>query len=587
MSEVTVKANTQTMMLTRKATAKDVEMKLKQALLDLKAARDLNSQLLQEREDSEKEIIKTIEKNSELKSELADLHLKYIDVAHNCSRMQDTITSFTECNNTHEQALNRINDLEISLCEAQKSVLKLENENIFNSKGNHSQSLFDELLDCSSDIIDNQSYGNILVNNSQCSFAEVTESSLNINETSAGNGDLASNKSLCKNVHNFGSVKKLKKYIKIKRYISRTQKLVNRQNHLQKHMKLRKERILLINKLKLFNDSTIKRNNEHNRDSHDIMSKIENLDKSLKFIYDSIKDLSHKHLNYQIVAANDMVDMCNFNAERFESLSKKRTCCLNDHSFKTGMSGSPALGKQKHDIGRSDTLTCHYDSKCTLDHSAQTVDSQSSMISSVVAKPEYIIHQPNYQGNRDSSPHTLVFTDEIGKDFSAILNNKLRGSVFNKCMPGASLQQIVTAVCSAKVNKNTSIVLFVGNSLALQTKDIIDSFTQLTQIDCKKLTWCTFPYSKSLHDNQNNKIYKLNNMIHHMISRHSSDFKLFDSNLFIKTFYLTKDKMYLARRCRHNVATLLANNINLVCSDKTVTNSSTTKGTEANSFLGV
>lgn len=568
--------------MTRKATAKDVEMKLKQTLLDLKATKDLNINLLQERDDSEKEIMKIIGKNSELKSELADLHLKYLDIVDNCSQMQDVITSFTECNSTHEQALKRISDLEMSLCEAHATILKLENESCNNVKVNHSQSLFDELLSCNSDILENQSHGNSFINN-QSYFEELTDR-LNVMDSPVCKKESALNKSLCKNNHNFRSVKKLKKYIRVKRYISKTQKLVNRQNHLQKHMSLRKERIQLLNKLKLYSNSTIDRNDKHDSDSHIIINKIDNLERSLKSMYDNISDLSHKHLNYQIVAANDMVDMCNYNAERFESLNKKRTCCVADHSYNTG---GPVLEKQEIGTERSESSTCPCDNFYTPDHSAPTSDSQFPFNCSVVALPEVAIDQPQYHEEIRNSAHTLVFTDEIGKDFGSILNNHTRGSVLNKCMPGATLQQIVTEVCSANVNSNTSIVLLVGDSLALQTKHIVDSFTRLSQIDCKKLTWCTFPYSKSLNDNQNNKIYKLNNMLHHMISRHSGDFQLFDSNLFIKNFFLTKDNMYLSRRCKHNIATLLANNINIECNDKTVTNSSTTKGTEANSFLGM
>ncbi|XP_047039921.1 uncharacterized protein LOC124644531 isoform X2 [Helicoverpa zea] len=66
--------------MTRKATAKDMEVKLKLALEKLKTSEELCQQLLRERDDSEEEIQKIISKNSELKSQLAELHIQYMDV---------------------------------------------------------------------------------------------------------------------------------------------------------------------------------------------------------------------------------------------------------------------------------------------------------------------------------------------------------------------------------------------------------------------------------------------------------------------------------------------------------------------------
>ncbi|XP_063833872.1 uncharacterized protein LOC135083038 [Ostrinia nubilalis] len=107
---------------------KDMEVKLRQALLDLKASREVSDQLLREREDSEQEIQKVVNRNSQLKNELAELHGKYLDLAEQCLKLQQTVNSFSECNNTHEQALDRIHDLEKSLCESHKTIKSMEEE---------------------------------------------------------------------------------------------------------------------------------------------------------------------------------------------------------------------------------------------------------------------------------------------------------------------------------------------------------------------------------------------------------------------------------------------------------------------------
>lgn len=65
---------------TRKATVKDMEVKLKDTLEELKTSKELCGQLLRERDESEEEIQNIINKNSGLKSQLAELHIQYMDV---------------------------------------------------------------------------------------------------------------------------------------------------------------------------------------------------------------------------------------------------------------------------------------------------------------------------------------------------------------------------------------------------------------------------------------------------------------------------------------------------------------------------
>ncbi|XP_046976328.1 uncharacterized protein LOC124542420 [Vanessa cardui] len=57
--------------MTRKTSMKDMEAKFQLTLKELQSSKELNRQLLQEREDSEEEIQKIVNKNTELKSELA------------------------------------------------------------------------------------------------------------------------------------------------------------------------------------------------------------------------------------------------------------------------------------------------------------------------------------------------------------------------------------------------------------------------------------------------------------------------------------------------------------------------------------
>ncbi|XP_075990548.1 uncharacterized protein LOC142986144 [Anticarsia gemmatalis] len=81
-------------MMTRKATAKDTENKLKLALLELKKCKDENSLLLRERVDCEEEIKEVNHKVVSLKGELAELHIENMDLLDQRDRLQQEVNSF-------------------------------------------------------------------------------------------------------------------------------------------------------------------------------------------------------------------------------------------------------------------------------------------------------------------------------------------------------------------------------------------------------------------------------------------------------------------------------------------------------------
>ncbi|XP_047991407.1 ecdysone oxidase-like [Leguminivora glycinivorella] len=87
---------------TRKATARQLEMQLKTTAQDLHESRALSKQLLEEREESEVELQKVINKNSELRRELADNDVQLTDARGEVDRLQGTIDTFNQCASTHE-----------------------------------------------------------------------------------------------------------------------------------------------------------------------------------------------------------------------------------------------------------------------------------------------------------------------------------------------------------------------------------------------------------------------------------------------------------------------------------------------------
>ncbi|RVE40516.1 hypothetical protein evm_014834 [Chilo suppressalis] len=66
-------------MMTRKATAQNTDLKLRQTLEELKLIKETCSQLLRERDESETKIKKIIDKNTQLKKELSQLHSQHVE----------------------------------------------------------------------------------------------------------------------------------------------------------------------------------------------------------------------------------------------------------------------------------------------------------------------------------------------------------------------------------------------------------------------------------------------------------------------------------------------------------------------------
>ncbi|CAG9790344.1 unnamed protein product [Diatraea saccharalis] len=118
---------------------------------ELKDSKDTCNQLLQERDESEEEIKRIIGRNSQLKSELGELHTEHIEVMHQRDHFKDALSTLKEELNTHEMVLNRITELEQELNLANNKIeLLLEQQKEHEAK--YTQSLFEELVASPGDI---------------------------------------------------------------------------------------------------------------------------------------------------------------------------------------------------------------------------------------------------------------------------------------------------------------------------------------------------------------------------------------------------------------------------------------------------
>ncbi|XP_048484634.1 uncharacterized protein LOC125490205 [Plutella xylostella] len=198
-------------MTTRKVQSRDLEIQLRTALEDLKASRDLSSQLMAERQDNEKEIDSLLKKNSDLKNDIAEMDIQYQDLQGKCDELQIVLRSYKECQDLHEAALSKIYSLEQQLAEAHAEIQQI-NEAHASEETDKTMALYDEL---------------VTLHPTPMPTIDLTTPRKSTNITGAN---------------------RLKKYIKIKKYIRKSERALKKH---KTHLPLTKDRVrlqLLVNK---------------------------------------------------------------------------------------------------------------------------------------------------------------------------------------------------------------------------------------------------------------------------------------------------------------------------------------------------
>lgn len=490
--------------MTRKASTKDLESKLKQALHKLKSSQDLCKQLLQEREDSEVEISTIIKKNSDLKNELAELHTNYLDVVAQRDQLNDVVGTFDQCSIEHERALDRISELEIELQEAKASTLTLNKQKECNELQKIS-CLYDELVDCNAQqflkpvVID-------LTKDDSCARQDIQNIS-------------------------FSTHNKLKKYIKLNKFIKKTNRMINFKFSAKKMITLRNDNSKLIKKLECYNNKLKQSRYMYDLDTLQLQSEIDSLHSSLRALSEKYES-SQNEIREHILAANNLVDLCNYNVERFESLTNKHSCgCAVMESTESSVTQTICNSEVVGDSGMHTLLNKN-------------------------------LHVKNY--SRSSPYNIIVISDKLGQGFGSLLNYHF-SNVFNACSPGVSYQPNIDKIMSMNVNEHSTIVLLHGNSLSVGRQDVVKSIENLLKLHSKskcKFVICSFPYSSCLTDRQNRYIYNLNMTLYNATQHHSDAIFYLDLNKFIyNSCKLTEDTLYLPLYFKKQIATLVAYNI--------------------------
>lgn len=323
----------------------------------------------------------------------------------------------------------------------------------------------------------------------------------------------------CKSVRVVTSKNKLKKYIKINKYIVKTQKMVKRQKFFIKNVKLNRERLNLLKQLDMYSFSLEQSTRRYKIDTENMQSKLDHLQDKLNSMTSKYNTSEHLMREY-VLAMNDLVD--------------------------------------------SQTNNCEH---CQLTSNVQTPDHLLTACDTTLTQTCVDLHTPVIGSNIESEPtynDIIMFSDEIGRDLGHLISAEYPGQkIINNCMPGCSLYHIMKEIIKCNFNPDTSLLIFIGNRGNLNKGELLQYHRTLCNLNLRKIVLFTFPYSRSLPQEENFSRFNINMTLHNL-TYNNNVFQLIDINNYIDDyFYLTKDryhveKYYLTNYCKRQIAMSLA-----------------------------
>lgn len=484
---------------------------LKSTLHELKQCKAINEQLLIEREESEKEVLLIVNKQKNMKGEMTELHNQLLDVTGDRDRLQCLVDSFDRDGSALEVALGRITTLEKELRDARDEICLLHTT-IDSLKTAQTQALFEELVP--------PPVAPVISPTDQ-------QPTVTIDLT------CDSPKNCLKSVTTMSCSKnKLKKYVRLNNYIKKTQKLVNKNKILCKNVNCSKERVELINEIENCRFSLEKNTEKYECDTRRLQSEMIILNSSLESISRKYES-AQKEIKEHVSAVDSLLEISKYNYDTFISLTNNHNCdCKRTPPDCSAPAVCPAATDQL-----ADQLT-----------QAPSVDSGTDT--------DNVDKSPSF-----SQTKYVMYSDDLGKGMGLQLGRQRVGQeIINNCMPGATYIQILNKVLSSRFLEPTTLIILIGRRENTCKKDIIRYFSQLNSLqNVIKVILFSFPFSQTLSQEENNKRYNCNMIMHTLTCRHSDKFHLIDTNIFIgKYFYLTNDRYRLSKFYMRQIAELLS-----------------------------
>lgn len=511
---------------TRAAVARQLEDNLKVTLLELKKCQATNEQLLAEREDSEKEVLLIINKNLQLKNEMAEMHGRLLDVTGERDQLQRLVDGFDQSSSTFEDSLRRISLLEKELRAAHNEITSLQGT-IEDLKSVQTQTLFEELITpptlpppvVISAVSPSQQYPTI---------------------------DLTSDTSINSiSITNFNCSIKTKTCVKINNYIKKTRKLINRNKRFCKNLNCSKERISLINEIESYRISLENNLKSYECDTRRLQSEMLTLKSSLEHISGKY-DTAQKEIKEHVLATNSLLQFCKKNHYTSQSL----------------------IDNHQNDCVK--TLTsCSAAAVCPVADQTQLTLTQAPLIDTDNGTAFSLPMQTEQQNN------IVMFSDELGKNMGLQLSKRIGQPVLNNCIPGATYLTILKSVLASQLSENTILIIFIGRRENATKKDMAKCLSEINSLkNVKKVILFAFPFCQNHVGHENIIRHHCNLYLHTLTCRNSDKFHFIDTNNFIgKYFYTRKDRYCLSKYYTRQIAELLSyyiiNSANLLANKTT------------------
>lgn len=491
-------------MMTRSIKSRQVDEQLRIALEQLKNIREKYDILLQESEQNEEEMLSVISKNTDLKKQLSQLFIEHSEALEINQKLQDTINTFSQCSDEFCDSLKITAELRHKLAEADDCISDLRSE-LCKLKEQQPQSLYSELV---------QSEPSLVAVDTALNFDITTIDLTGSDAETSERSQLV----LSKN--------KLRKYVKINKLIYKTQRKL-RNYKSQEYIKfICKQRTSLSHQVAVLTEQSQQIHHKHMEEIECLSTQINNLKSSLENITLNY-ELAQRDISEHVLAMDNLIDTCNYNQQRFDSLTMQYAECKCSAS---GCQELPHVEIQKHNVSILSVL-----------------ESQSNDI--MRAAPICLPTTASSQVSREDKIKIKIFSDELGKQMGVALHDLCFGQhVINYCMPGANPAQIFDKILNTTHCLNTVIIIMLGRRENVNQKQILHYVEQVNMLNIKKIIMFTFPYLQDLPTenkirfNINNAIYNAFDNNNCILTSKKYAFKLIDLNNIIKFRYLRTSK---------------------------------------------
>ncbi|XP_047995491.1 arp2/3 complex-activating protein rickA-like [Leguminivora glycinivorella] len=469
-------------------TRRDVIMaRMKQLQEELKLANEFNKKLLQEQEESEQEIERVVRTNTSLKNQLANQDVEYEDLQGQRDELQAVVERFQHCQEIHEQALQRIRDLEQQLQESDsKRYCKYCSGNSAPAENNLSI------------------------------FAEFNSFDLDVVHDSAPCSPMKDHVDLKESVHLEGGSdprvtlkgsNKIKKYLKLSKFIKKSKLLVKRQNSMFKTIQSRCNSVALSDELLNCQhrlDLTAQELNSRSDELYKLESKLKDLNNR----YELTSNALHEYISFM----NNVLDPSSGYPVCMDSPApaRRRPAAPHSPALRAALAapGSPALRalfapRPSPAPAPAPAVAAPAPSPPSLLRLALerlTVEPEprspaptpSSLLrlalERLTVEPEPRPPAPSparassaapapapgapRARSRDPPRSTVIYSDAIGAGLGVLLGECLRQSVTNVCLRGASVESVVRRLARDKFDSGTTLIIHLGDSVGVKRSHV-------------------------------------------------------------------------------------------------------------------